>query len=222
LKTLAHVPRPFGNKQREEVVPDIDFWFTMGSTYTYLSAGRIDKVASAAGVTVTWRPIRNVGSLTGATQPPFLEGTAKMRYMWRDIERRAAAHGLPMIPPIPYMGGDRFRANRIALLGMREGWGTAYVRAAYHQWFVNQIPNGDPTNIRIALSESGLNESDIERIMSLADSEELQKALDQSTDAARQAGVFGSPSFVVGSEVFWGDDHLEDAISWAATGQLRR
>lgn len=57
--------------------------------------------------------------------------------------------------------------------------------AAYHQWFVNHIPNGDPTNIRSALSESGLNTSDIERILSVADADELDKALDQSTNAAR-------------------------------------
>ncbi len=96
----------------------IDFWFTMGSTYTYLSVGRIDRVAKAAGIAVNWRPFRNVGALTGATQPPFLEGTAKMRYMWRDIERRAAKHGLPIRLPVPYLGGDRFRANRVAILGM--------------------------------------------------------------------------------------------------------
>ncbi|MBS0641018.1 MAG: DsbA family protein [Acetobacteraceae bacterium] len=203
------------------MVQEIDFWFTMGSTYTYLSVGRLREAARAAGVLVNWRPIRNVGSLTGATQPPFLDGTAKMRYMWRDIERRALAYGLPINPPIPYLGGDRFKANRIALLGMSEGWGPAYVEAAYRQWFENRIPNGDPENIRVALLQAGLHQADVERVISVADGDELHKGLDQSTETARETGVFGSPSFVVGSEIFWGDDHLEDAISWAVAGQLR-
>jgi 2-hydroxychromene-2-carboxylate isomerase len=40
------------------------------------------------------------------------------------------------------------------------------------------------------------------------------------TEEARNLGLFGSPSFVVGTEVFWGDDHLEDAVQWAKQGHL--
>jgi len=107
----------------------IDFWFTMGSTYTYLSVARLDSVAKAAGGPVRLQPFKNVGALTGATQVPFLEGTAKMRYMWRDLERRAAKHDLPIRFPVPYPSPSSARANRVAALGMREGWGPAYVRA---------------------------------------------------------------------------------------------
>jgi hypothetical protein len=71
------------------------------------------------------------------------------------------------------------------------------------------------------LSESGLDAGDIERVIYIGDGDELERALDQSTGIARQTGVFGSPSFVVGSEIFWGDDQLDDAISWAVTGKLR-
>jgi len=41
-------------------------------------------------------------------------------------------------------------------------------------------------------------------------------------DEARRLNVFGSPTFVVAGEVFWGDDRLEDAIRWAKTGTLAR
>ncbi len=45
-------------------------------------------------------------------------------------------------------------------------------------------------------------------------------ALDLETDEARALGVFGSPTFAVGAELFWGDDHLEDAVQWARQGRL--
>lgn len=94
----------------------IDLWFTMGSTYTYLTMARLDGVARLADVSVRLRPFRNVGALTGATQLPFLEGTAKMRYVWRDIERRAAKHGLPIRLPVPYPVPSSARANSVAVV----------------------------------------------------------------------------------------------------------
>lgn len=197
----------------------IDFWLTMGSTYTYLSVARVDSVAKAAGISVRWRLFHSVTSLSGAKQPPFQEGTAKARYMWRDIERRAAKYGLPIRLPVPYPVPGKDRANRVALVGMREGWGPAYVRAAYRQWFGHGFGNGSAENLRAALGECGQGES-ISRVLSVADSEMIGRELELLTDEARQLGVFGSPSFAVGNELFWGDDHLEDAIEWAQHRRL--
>ncbi len=197
----------------------IDFWFTMGSTYTYLASARLDGVAEAAGVPIRWRPFRNVQALTGATQVPIREGTAKMRYMWRDIERRAAKHGLPIRLPVPYPAPNTARANRVMLVGVREGWGPAYMRAAYRLWFERGLGNGGEENLRASLAECGRGQ-DAERILSTADSEDVGHALDLETGEARALGVFGSPTFAVGTELFWGDDHLEDAIQWARQGRL--
>jgi 2-hydroxychromene-2-carboxylate isomerase len=212
---------PEGATDEEALVANeaIEFWFTMGSTYTYLSVARLDRVATAAGVSVRMRPFKNVGALTGATQLPFVEGTAKMRYMWRDIERRAAKYGVPIRLPVGYPAPSSARANRVALLGMGEGWGPAYVRAAYRRWFEHGVGNGSDENLRASLTEAGQGRH-IERILSMADGADAIRDLDAATDEARQRGVFGSPSFVVGTEVFWGDDHLEDAIHWALFGRL--
>jgi 2-hydroxychromene-2-carboxylate isomerase len=197
----------------------IDYWFTMGSTYNYLTAMRIDAVAQAAGVAVRWRPFRHVGALTGATQLPFLEGTAKMRYMWRDIERRAAARGLPLRLPVTYPCPSSARANAVMLIGAREGWGPAYARAAYPLWFGQGIANGGEENLRAALAACGQG-AEADRIIALADSPETLAALEAETDEARSLGVFGAPTFAVGGELFWGDDHLEDALHWAKHGRL--
>ena len=42
----------------------------------------------------------------------------------------------------------------------------------------------------------------------------------EETEAVKQVGVFGSPSFIVEGEVFWGDDRLDDAVQWSRNGSL--
>ncbi len=199
--------------------PAIDFWFTMGSTYTFLTASRITEVARAAGVEIRMHCFRGVGALTGAAQLPFQPDTPKMAYMWRDIARRADRLGLTVRLPAPYPAPNPPRANRVATLGMREGWGPAFVRAAYRHWFEGGEGNGGESNLRLALMDSGQGDA-IERILAMADSDEIVQELDRATAEARALGLFGSPSFAVGGEVFWGDDHLEDAMAWAKHGRL--
>jgi 2-hydroxychromene-2-carboxylate isomerase len=60
----------------------IDFWLTLGSTYSYLSVTRMGAVAKTAGVNFRWRPFAGVRALTGAAM--FPGGAAKTRYMWRE------------------------------------------------------------------------------------------------------------------------------------------
>jgi 2-hydroxychromene-2-carboxylate isomerase len=101
---------------------------------------------------------------------------------------------------------------------MQEGWGPAYVRAAYRHWFGRGIGNGTEENLHASLTECGQGK-DIDRILNLAGSDMVGRELDLATEEARQLGVFGAPTFAVGTELFWGDDHLEDAVEWARHGR---
>jgi 2-hydroxychromene-2-carboxylate isomerase len=199
-------------------VGTIDFWFTMGSTYTYLSVMRLPNVAKAANVSIRWRPFLGVRALTGASQPPFPDGSSKARYMWRDLERRAKMYGISPTLPVPYPIKNLTIANSAALLGIREGWGEQFVRASYCRWFQHGEENGGEPNLRAALAECS---QDFDRVMALLQDESIHRDLDAETEEARRIGLFGSPSFVVGDEIFWGDDRLEDAINWLEYGYLR-
>jgi 2-hydroxychromene-2-carboxylate isomerase len=76
----------------------IDFWFSIGSTYTYLSVMRIEAVARQSGVTFRWRPFDVSAIMIEMDNIPFSnKKPAKARYMWRDIERRAILHRLPWV-----------------------------------------------------------------------------------------------------------------------------
>ena len=59
-----------------------------------------------------------------------------------------------------------------------------------------------------------------DRVIPLAESDEIGRAYKAATDKARTLGIFGAPSFLARGEVFWGDDRLEDAITWHQRGTL--
>lgn len=196
----------------------IDFWFTMGSTYSYLSVMRLADVERSTGIPFRWRPFHLLLILQEMRHVPFADKPAKMRYMWRDIERRAAPYGLPVKLPVPYPAKQSVMANLVALVGMGEGWGTDFVRAAYRRWFVEGEETGSEPNLSSSLRDIGQESG---RVLALANSSAANDLLLSETEAAKDLGIFGSPTFAVGQELFWGDDRLEDAISWCRNGQVR-
>lgn len=189
----------------------IDFWFTMGSTYTYLSAMRLPDVQRATNITFRWRPFHLLTILQEMKHVPFADKPAKSAYMWRDIERRAAMYRIPVRVPAPYPIKQSIVANRIAIVGLQEGWGEAFVRAAYRHWFQLGQESGSEPNISESLREVGQNP---ERVIERANGEQANQLLEAATTEARQLGIFGSPTFAVEGELFWGDDRLADAVSW--------
>jgi 2-hydroxychromene-2-carboxylate isomerase len=150
---------------------------------------------------------------------PFRDKPIKAAYMWRDIERRAGLYGIPFHGPAPYPIQEAHLANQIAVLGAQEGGCADYTSVTYRRWFLDSQEPGSEPNLSETLLEIG---QDPERIMALARSGPIVAALDAATDQARQLTIFGSPSFVVDREVFWGDDRLDDALAWARFGTLRQ
>jgi 2-hydroxychromene-2-carboxylate isomerase len=196
---------------------EIDFWFSVGSTYTYLTVSRLAQVEAAQGVRFRWRPFGVRSIMQQMNNIPFATKPTKLAYMWRDVERRADMYGLPIRMPVPYPLKEFDLANRIAVLGQGQGWCADYVRATYRRWCREGQEPGSEPNVSESLAEIG---QDAARILALAHSEEAGQAYTDATEEARQLGVFGSPSFVSRGELFWGDDRLEDAIAWHKRGTL--
>lgn len=190
----------------------LDFYFFIGSTYSYLSVCRAPALARAAGVDLVWRPFSVRTLMREQNNIPFAGKPVKMRYMWRDLERRTARLGVAFdgVPPYP-VDTDEL-ANRVAMLAAIEGWCPAFTRAAYDAWFIGKADPGSAAALGSALATVG---QDPERCLARACDADVRAAYDGHTARARELGVFGSPSFVFGSEVFWGDDRLEDAVDWA-------
>lgn len=140
-------------------------------------------------------------------------------YTWRDLERRATMYCIPAKLPAPYPAKQSVVANLVATVGMRDGWGKDFVREAYRRWFTLGQETGSEPNLSESLRAIG---QDAARVLALASGEDAKAALTAETDAARELGIFGSPTFSIGRELFWGDDRLEDAVSWARLGRIQR
>lgn len=189
-----------------------DFWFSIGSTYSFLTVHRIDEAAMEAGVHVTWRPFSVRVLMQEMDNSPFAGKPAKERYMWRDLQRRAERLGIKLDVPVAYPLEHFDRANRIAILASQEGWCESYVKATYRYWMLEGMPAGDEPNLRACFEDL---DQAYERVVEAAASDAIDEAYRTATAEARELGIFGSPSFVVdGAELFWGDDRLEDAITY--------
>lgn len=191
---------------------EIDFWYSIGSTYSYLTVMRLPEIAKATGATFRWRPFNVRQIMIEQNNIPFKDKPVKTAYMWRDIERRAAHHDLSPAIPAPYPLPDLPFANQVAILGAEEGWVEDYTRATYRRWFEAGQPAGEHPNLTDSLREIG---QDPVRVIELARSDRILAALSAATEEAKTLGIFGSPTFAVGGEIFWGDDRLEDAVAWA-------
>jgi len=192
---------------------EIEFWFSIGSTYTHLSVTRLAEVTEKTGASFSWQPfsVRKImREMDNIPFPPSKQ--VKVDYMWRDIERRALGYGFTVNVPAPYPLQELDLANRVAVLARQEGWCEDYVRGAYRCWFIDGHEAGSDVNLTQTLSEIGQDKS---RVLELAGSPDGEAAYLNQTEIAKRAGIFGSPSFIVDGELFWGDDRLEDAITWA-------
>ncbi|MHA6323573.1 DsbA family protein [Roseivivax sp. CAU 1753] len=190
----------------------IDFWYAIGSTYSYLTVMRLAEVEAAHDVRFRWCPFNVRQVMIAQNNIPFKDKPIKTAYMWRDIERRARSLGLDPRLPAPYPLAGLELANRVAILGVAEGWVADYTRATYRRWFGKGEPAGEEPNLSASLTEIG---QDAARAIAAAQTPAIADALGAATDRAMTLGVFGAPTFVVGTEVFWGDDRLEDAVRWA-------
>lgn len=197
--------------------PSIDFWFSIGSTYTYLSVMRLPAISESTGISFVLRPFSVRAIMREMDNIPFANKPVKAAYMWRDVERRAGRYGLKPRLPAPYPLKEFGRANRVAVIAAREGWCEPYLRETYRRWIEEREEAGSEPNLSASITAAGQTPS---RVLPLADDEETALAYQAATDEAKRLGIFGSPTFVVEGELFWGDDRLEDAIAWREHGRL--
>jgi 2-hydroxychromene-2-carboxylate isomerase len=204
-----------GVPKQPEQAPEIEFWFEFGSNYSYLSVMRIEEEARRHGVRIAWKPflLGPIFRALGMENSPFVLQKEKGAYVQQDMARLCRKYGLaPWVKPseFPRLG---VLPLRIALLGVDQHWIGAFCRKVMELNFVldqdiNQPEQMTPIVAELGLSALGL----IER----AQSEPIKTRLRDETEQARAKGIFGAPTFFVGTEMFWGNDRLDDALSVAA------
>ena len=188
-------------------------WISIGSTYTYLTALRLRSVADKHNIRLNFRPfsVRQImQSMNNIPFPP--EKQTKVAYMWRDIERRAKGYGLPApAVPAPYPLKDFDLVNKLGIVANEDNFYLSFLEQTYSAWFVHGLPAGSTDHIDQLAENLGF---DKDALLARAQSDHVEAVYRENTVQAQNLGVFGAPSFMVGSEIFWGDDRLEDAISF--------
>ena len=193
--------------------PSLIFWYDFASTYSWLAAERIERLAAQAGVGVTWRPflLGPIFAAQGWTSSPFNLFPAKGRNMWRDMERQCARMGLPpIIRPDPFPQNSLLAARVATALPADAR--PHFSRAVYRAQFTEGLPIAVREVLTAILDEIGASPGSI----AAAEAAETKTALRQATDQAQAIGIYGAPSFTAGSgDLFWGNDRLGEAIDWA-------
>jgi len=192
--------------------PKLEFWYEFASTYSYLSAMRIEALAAAAGVEIAWKPfLLPIFKAQGWDNSPFNTYPAKGRNMVRDIERLASERGLRFALPTSFPQNG-LTAARLALVGTGESWVGPFTRAVYAAEFADGANISERAVLRSIIQSLHL---DPESIFHRAEQVDVKEGLKRQTAEAQARGIFGAPSFLAGDELFWGDDRLEQALAWA-------
>jgi 2-hydroxychromene-2-carboxylate isomerase len=190
------------------------FYYDLGSPYAYLSAERISGLFTEAELEQPeWQPIL-LGGLFGrfdrgswAETPARAEGMA-------EVERRAAAYGLPPISwPEPWPG-NTLVAMRAATFAKQTGRTVSFSLAAFRQAFAAGRDLTDADNVMVAGAACEMHPR---ALLKAVETRVVKDALREATDRAGDLGVEGVPAVVVDGEVFWGDDRLEEAVEAAAS-----
>lgn len=207
---------PDDPEEKGMTAPTLDFFYDFASSYSYLSAMRMTAVAEAKGVHVRWRPflLGPIFAAQGHTTSPFNTFPIKGAHMWRDLERLAAAAGLPPITRPDPFPANGLLAARVAVY-LNDASRPSFTRALFHAEFAEGRDIASEETIRQVLAGLGHFCPDI---IAEAQGQANKDRLRAQTEEAGRLGLFGAPSFVTADgELFWGNDRLEMALDHART-----
>lgn len=187
------------------------FCFDFGSPNAYLSHLVIPGIEERCRVRFAYVPVLlgGVFKATGNVSPAVsLAGIKnKPEYEALEMKRFLARHGIENFESNPHFPVNTLQIMRGAIVAERAGDLPRYVDEVYRHMWADPKKMDDPDVIRAALTESGF---DADAILEGIQAPDVKAKLIENTDEAVARGVFGSPSFFVGDELFFGKDRLRD------------
>lgn len=187
------------------------FLFDFGSPNAYLAEIALRGIESRTGVKFEYVPVL-LGGIFKATnnKSPFesLRGIKnKPEYQALETKRFLLRHGITAFKQNPFFPVNTLMLMRGVVAAQFEGMFEPYFHAAYHHMWVEPKKMDDPEIFRSAFKSSDI---DIDRLIARAQQDDVKKKLIELTNDAVERGAFGSPTFFVGKEMFFGKDQLRD------------
>ncbi len=191
--------------------PKVQFLFDFGSPNAYLADLVIPKIEQRTGVKFEYVPIL-LGGIFKATNNASPAVTLKdvknkREYAAIETQRFIRKHGITTFKSNPFFPVNTLQLMRGAVAAQAEGVFQPYFRAVYHHMWEAPKKMDDPAVVREALISSGI---DADKIIARSQDPEVKNKLMELTQNAVDRGAFGSPTFFVGNEMFFGKDQLRD------------
>jgi 2-hydroxychromene-2-carboxylate isomerase len=185
----------------------VDFYFTVLSSYAYLSAPRVAEVRARTGASFIFKPmdIMRVFEASGTTPPPK-QPDARKAYRATDLSRVAKAHDMPINLKPAFWPASQNLASGV-IIAAQEGGNDpmALTHAILKAVWADDLNIADAATLENIAVSCGF---DGEDLVGQADSDAVQAIFEANTKEAIEKNVFGSPSFFVDGELFWGQDRL--------------
>ncbi len=189
----------------------VEFQFDFGSPNAYLAELALPAIERRTGVKFAYVPVLLGGiyKLTGNMSPAdSLRGIKnKPEYQALETQRFIRRHNITWFRQNPFFPVNTLMLMRGAVAAEFEGVFEPYFRAAFHHMWEEPKKMDDVEVFKAAFESSGI---DIDRLMARAQQEDVKKRLIDLTNDAVARGAFGSPTFFVGDEMFFGKDQLRD------------
>ena len=186
----------------------VTYYYALASPWSYLGGPRLVEIAEHTGATVHYKPVY-VPRLFPATGTLALRDRPPLRQAYRlvELKRWRERLGMPLNGEPRFFPVNESRAARMVIVARREGENAAHLTNALMRavWAEERDIADAPTLVEIA-SACGL---DGAALIEAAEAAEVVAAYEDDTEEAIERGVFGVPSYVLGTEVFWGQDRLD-------------
>ncbi len=187
----------------------VDFYFGLGSRYSYLAATQIARLERDTGAEVIWHPLHSSVLIAAGGSDPFSGKPVSGQYDWdyrrRDAEDWAAFYGVAFREPV---GRLEYPANlpaQAAHAAGRQDQTVAMCHRLFHLIFVDDREAFGTDEVLAQARDLGLDTAAFESDLA---GETIESAIAQDVADARRRGAFGVPTFFVGDRTFWGNDRL--------------
>ena len=189
---------------------DIEYFYSAHSAFAYLGSARLISIATAGNHRIVHRPINLAPVIAGGGAAPTRERTPQHRayFFGREILRWSEQRDAPVMDGIPtYHFNDMSLANGVLIAAQRAGENIndlshALLRAHWR----DDADLADVPTLRHLCEGVGL---DGEKLLGAAHTVEVQQQYETNTREAVQRSVFGSPTYFVDGDMFYGQDRLE-------------
>ncbi|WP_295620470.1 DsbA family protein [Chamaesiphon sp. GL140_3_metabinner_50] len=187
---------------------NVDFYYSIGSRYSYLASTQIDALKTATGCHVEWHPINSARLISQREHNPFASkpsGQYEWNYRELDAQRWAKLYGVPYLEPRGRVQFDSELLARSCVVAKQFGKVAEYSHLLFAAMFQNSLTQIDERECIDRAEICGISTKDFQIALK---AQETTNQLDEAIDRAINAGVFGVPTFIVNGELFWGNDRL--------------